>query len=278
MKVRIITAAICIALLLAVVSLPSIVLTVAMSLICAIAVYEILTITQMAKHVGLMIVSMLFAATAPFFTYMPSSVVFVLCVIYMLALLILQIVFADKIPLEKVGGSLLLSVLVSVSLSCISYLRMSGPKGSEDITGLFYVILSLAISWLADSGAYFVGTFLGKHKLCPRISPKKTVEGFIGGIVCSILFSLLTAWIFETFFLGASARISYGMVLVLAIIGAPLSVVGDLFASILKRTYGVKDFGNIFPGHGGVMDRFDSLVTVLPMMYFAVTNFSLVIY
>lgn len=278
MKVRLITAGICIALLFGVISLPSIVLTCFMSAICVIAVHEILTVTHMAKHISLKIVSLLFAATAPFFAYMPAAIKFVTCVAYMLALLILQIIFPEKVPLEKVGGSLLLSVCVAVSLSCISYLRTAGPAGPEDITGLFYMMLTLVIAWLTDSGAYFVGTFFGKHKLCPRISPKKTVEGLIGGIVCSILCSLFTAWIYQSFFLGASGRVSYTMVFILALIGSPLSVVGDLFASVLKRTYGVKDFGNIFPGHGGVMDRFDSLIPVLPVVYFAVTNFSLVIY
>ncbi len=277
MKVRLITAGVCIALLLMVVSLPSLVLACFMSAISAIAVYEILAVTQMAKHISLKVVSLLFAATAPFFAYLPPSLIFLICVVYMLALLILQIVFPEKVPLEKVGGSLLLSVLVAVSLSCVCYLRTAGPDGPEDGTGLFYLMLSLVIAWLTDSGAYFVGTFFGKHKLCPRISPKKTVEGLIGGIVCSVLCSLFTAWIYQTCFLGAAGRVSYGMVFVLALIGSPLSVVGDLFASILKRTYGVKDFGHIFPGHGGVMDRFDSLIPVLPAMYIVITNFSLVI-
>ena len=137
-------------------------------------------------------------------------------------------------------------------------------------------MLALIIAWLADSGAYFVGTFLGKHKLCPRISPKKTVEGLIGGIACSVLFSLFAGWVYQTAVLGDTAHVSYRTILAVSLIGAPLSVVGDLFASLIKRRCNVKDFGNLFPGHGGMMDRFDSLLFVLPVVYLTVSNFKLI--
>ena len=105
--------------------------------------------------------------------------------------------------------------------------------------------------------AYLVGSAIGKHKLIPEISPKKTVEGAIGGIVFTALACLLYGFILEKFF---ALSVNY---LFLAVIGVILSVVsqlGDLFASMIKREYGVKDYGNIFPGHGGIMDRFDSVL------------------
>ncbi len=264
MKTRIITGVIAAAALLVVLFLPwTIVLTVAMSFICGIAVHEVLTATKMIGHRGLKVLVIAFALVAPFFDRMTVMEVVTICVGYVLAVILLHLRYHDVLPLEKVGGVFLLSVMIAVSLSCLSYLRNAG------IHGLFYVFLALIISWMSDIGAYFIGTFFGKHKLCPNISPKKTVEGLIGGIGFSILMSLFAGFIYQAFFLQDSA-VSYWTIFGLALIGAPLSVIGDLFASLIKRRCGIKDFGNFFPGHGGMMDRFDSLLFVLPIVYFAV--------
>ncbi|MBQ9964621.1 MAG: CDP-archaeol synthase, partial [Clostridia bacterium] len=104
---------------------------------------------------------------------------------------------------------------------------------------------------------------------------RSEVEGLIGGIISAILFSLLAAWIYAAILQG-EAGVSYFEVFVLALICAPLSVVGDLLASWVKRRYGVKDFGNIFPGHGGMMDRFDSLLLVFPVFFAVVQMFPLI--
>lgn len=124
----------------------------------------------------------------------------------------------------------------------------------------------------ATSGAYFVGTFLGKHKLCPTISPKKTVEGLIGGFVVSVLASVLAGWLYQLYLTsqGITAMVSLWQIALIALLLAPLSVAGDLFASIIKRQCHVKDFGSIMPGHGGVMDRFDSVLFVAPVMFILV--------
>ena len=269
MKTRIITALIAAAALLVVLFLPwPVVLTCAMSLICGIAVYEVLSVTKTSRYRVLKAVAILFAVAAPFFSRMSPAAVAAICLVYVLMFLALCVRYSKGVTPKQVGGAFLLSVLISLSLSCVSYLRTTSPRADGD--GLFYVILAMVIAWLSDSGAYFVGTFLGKHKLCPRISPKKTVEGLIGGILFSVLFSLLTGWIYETAFLDGGASVSYWTILGLSLVCAPLSVVGDLFASLIKRRCGVKDFGKIFPGHGGMMDRFDSLLFVLPVVYITV--------
>lgn len=274
MKTRLITAGIAAALFLFVLFIPwSVALTVATSVICGLAVYEMLTVTKVVQHRGLETAAIVFAVVAPFFGRMNGGWVFILCLLYVLALVFLTIRYHDLVTIDKVGMVFLLSVLVAVSLSCLSYLRTSGERDSD---GLFYVFLALLIAWMADSGAYFVGTFFGKHKLCPRISPKKTVEGLLGGIAVSVSISMLAGFVYESAVLKGTAGVSYGEIFVLALIGAPLSVVGDLFASIIKRRCGVKDFGNIFPGHGGMMDRFDSLLFVLPTVLLAVRLFPLV--
>ncbi len=274
MKTRLITGAIAAALFLIVLFIPwSVALTIAVSFICGLAVFEVLSVTKVVQHRGLEVAAIAFAVIAPFFGRMNGGWVFVVCLLYVLVLVFLSLRYHESVSIDKVGIVFLLSVLVSVSLSCLSYLRTTGERDSD---GLFYVFLALLMAWMADTGAYFIGTFFGKHKLCPRISPKKTVEGLFGGIAVSVVISLLAGLIYESAVLKGTAQVSYGEIFVLALICAPLSVVGDLFASIIKRRCGVKDFGNFFPGHGGMMDRFDSLLFVLPIVLLTVSMFPLV--
>ena len=149
-------------------------------------------------------------------------------------------------------------VLVPQAMSCIVRIdRMDSENG------LFLLVMGLCGAWIADTGAYFTGVAFGKHKLCPEISPKKTIEGFVGGIVVTgIVFVAATAIRAGKFQLS-SACILFVMGAVCAVIGT----VGDLSASMVKRQIGFKDYGKIMPGHGGMMDRFDSVLFVLPTFY-----------
>lgn len=121
------------------------------------------------------------------------------------------------------------------------------------IMGFFFII------WASDTGAYFAGRSFGKHKLAERLSPKKTVEGFVGGIIASALVAFLISHYNST--LGVNAWILCGIVLAIA------GTAGDLFESMLKRQLGVKDSGNILPGHGGILDRFDSTYFAAPVYW-----------
>lgn len=266
MKTRIITGVLAGALMLLILFLPwSIVLTVATSLITAIAVYEVFTVTGIHRHGGVDSVAIVFALIAPFLSRMPERAATITCVMYAVMLLLLTALYRKEVSAKRLAAVFAVSVIVTVSLSCMSYIRtIPSPRDSD---GLFYLILAMMSAWVADTGAYFVGSFFGKHKLCPRLSPKKTVEGLIGGMVFSVVFCLLTGYVYQLC-LGDVAEVSYGGIFLLALICAPLSVVGDLFASLIKRICKVKDYGKIFPGHGGMMDRFDSLLFVLPVVYF----------
>ncbi|KFE42864.1 MULTISPECIES: phosphatidate cytidylyltransferase [Staphylococcus] len=126
--------------------------------------------------------------------------------------------------------------------------------------GLHYILFGLLIVWLTDTGAYLFGRSFGKHKLWPVISPNKTIEGFIGGLLCSLLVPL--AFMFFVPF-------DYGMiwVLIMTIVLSAFGQLGDLVESGFKRHFGVKDSGRLLPGHGGILDRFDSFMFVLPLMY-----------
>ena len=124
--------------------------------------------------------------------------------------------------------------------------------------GIYYLLMMLNFSSICDMGAYFVGVTIGKHKLCPEISPKKTVEGAVGGILTSVLFSFIFSFAF-----GMTEKLIPCLVLTL-----PLCIVGmlgDLFASTIKRSVGIKDYGSLIPGHGGVLDRVDSILLISPI-------------
>lgn len=125
--------------------------------------------------------------------------------------------------------------------------------------GLLWVVLAMVLTWSADTGAYFAGRFLGKRKLFPRVSPKKTIEGVYGGVFLTVLVAIgyTQTWLPEVSMLSAGIM---GAVL------AVLSVVGDLVESMMKRAYGVKDSGKFMPGHGGIIDRLDSLLFTFPAM------------
>lgn len=128
-------------------------------------------------------------------------------------------------------------------------------------TGLIYIIFALFTIWATDSGAYFVGRSLGKRKLWPEISPNKTIEGFFGGIVSAVIVGLL-------FHLFSNIDLSFIKLLLLSIVIAVFGQLGDLVQSAYKRHYGVKDSGKLLPGHGGILDRLDSLIFVLPILHF----------
>ncbi len=124
--------------------------------------------------------------------------------------------------------------------------------------GIYCLLLLLNFSSVNDMGAYFVGVKFGKHKLCPEISPKKTVEGALGGLASSIIVSIILALCFKKSLLIALA---------ITIPFCAISVVGDLLASAIKRSVGLKDYSNLIPGHGGILDRVDSVIMVAPIMY-----------
>ncbi len=127
--------------------------------------------------------------------------------------------------------------------------------------GIYYLLLMLNFACVCDIGAYFVGVTLGKHKLCPNLSPKKTVEGALGGITSSIIVSAIICICF-----GKSILLS----LVLTIPFCILGMIGDLFASAIKRSVGLKDYSHLIPGHGGILDRVDSIIMIAPFLAFAI--------
>lgn len=172
--------------------------------------------------------------------------------IIVLLLLIYTVIVKNKFTFDHASFSLFGALYVGIGFY---YLIETRAVGME------YVIYALLVIWMTDTGAYFVGRKIGKHKLWPEISPNKTIEGFVGGILSAIIFACL----FQAFFPIAS---SYFILIGVTIIASMIGQLGDLVESAIKRHYDVKDSGKILPGHGGILDRFDSLLFVLPLLHF----------
>ena len=149
------------------------------------------------------------------------------------------------------------AVFMSVSYIAVSFTSMALTRYT--LNGQYTFVLVFVAAWMCDSFAYFTGRLFGKHKLAPHLSPKKTVEGSIGGIVFAILGCMLYGLVVEKA-TGLSAR--YHVLAATGLILSVVSQIGDLWASLIKREYGVKDYSQMMPGHGGVMDRFDSIIAI----------------
>lgn len=263
MKLRIITAVIGITLLVIVLVLPPIALMIALSAICGLAMAEMLGTSNKEVDKTLLAASVLYSAATPFFVLwdnlLPASII---TLTYLLLTICIQICRHSSLAIEQTGFSFFMSLIFPISFSCLAYIRVFSERD-----GLFLVLLAIVIPWMCDMGAYFVGTFFGKHKLCPNISPKKTVEGLVGGMVVSLISALAVSLVYRNFFLKDEGSVQIWPVVIFTLICAPLSVLGDLFASLIKRQRNVKDFGHIMPGHGGIMDRFDSFLLAVPFFY-----------
>ncbi|MCD8105918.1 MAG: phosphatidate cytidylyltransferase [Lachnospiraceae bacterium] len=178
-------------------------------------------------------------------------------------LILLMAVYVFSFPRyrsEQVTGAFFGFVYVAVMLSCIYELRAMTD-------GAFLVWLIFLASWGSDTCAYCVGVLIGKHRMTPRLSPKKSVEGAIGGVVGAALLGMIYAC-------AISGQISVGgirgvlLIAVICAVGALISMVGDLAASAIKRNHDIKDYGTLIPGHGGILDRFDSVIFVAPVIYY----------
>ena len=129
--------------------------------------------------------------------------------------------------------------------------------------GRFYIMIPFVIAFISDSGAYFAGRFLGKHKLAPTISPKKTVEGAVGGLLGAVLGMVIYGLVLQFAF---DFSVNYFACVVYGLLGAVAGIFGDLCFSCIKRQTGIKDYSNLIPGHGGILDRFDSNIIIAPLV------------
>jgi len=238
-----------------------ILLNLLVAVVCLLSSYEFFCAINIKNFYFLSISSLLFTILVPIFAN--ESLCQIFWYIYTIITFLIMI-FNKNIKFKDVLVSYSITVMISFALSSLIFLRNIGGK-----IGSFYVLTALGIAWFSDTGAYFGGSFFGRQKLCPDISPKKTVEGVISGAVSSVIIMALLGIALENkLFSGISAGINYIPYMITCLIGSFIAVLGDLCFSLLKRGLNIKDFGNVLPGHGGILDRFDSVIFVAPFVYF----------
>lgn len=288
MKQRVITAVVLLALLAVVVwQINTPVLVLVIAFLAAVAANEIMRCAKV-ENTFIRVVATGYAACVPFFasakalTPWVSEAVWgkvigaVPGVVYLIALVLVLLLAMLKgyayTTFEDVAVSVFAGALVPFVFSV--FIRLRDMFQIEQF-GIYLIFYGLICALATDSGAQLAGMAFGKHKMSPNISPKKTVEGAIGGLIFSLILNAVAIILYNRL---ADFKMDEFAVTVLLAACLPVSflgMMGDLSASVLKRNFGVKDFGKIFPGHGGVMDRFDSSMFTLPVTYaLALTVFS----
>lgn len=185
---------------------------------------------------------------------------------------------AGRVSFLRVGGLIFFSEILMFCFYCFVYLKRMFPVAQYEYDAIFYLMIALCYAWGGDSTAYFAGRLFGKHKLAPTVSPKKTVEGAIGNVFGSMLYGVVATLIYQACS-GRAQGLQVGtveipLVLIVAVLGAfgaALGIFGDLFASVVKRQCETKDYGAVFPGHGGIVDRFDSVMLIVPFVTLVMT-------
>ena len=259
MKTRLIAAAILLPLLILLLFVaPKICTAIVGAIVSAIAVYELLYGTGIVKHVRLCVYTALTGAWVTLWCGLGIGYVWLLAgFLVFWALLFMELMLSElKLPFEKLAVCVVAGAVVPFFIGALVRLLYAE-------NGRFLVAIPFVLAFMSDSGAYFVGLAFGKHKLAPVISPKKTVEGLFGGILGAVVGLLIYGLILQVFF---KFQVNYWYILLYGLLGSLAGVFGDLSLSAIKRQTGIKDYGNLIPGHGGVLDRFDSMMMVAPLM------------
>ena len=186
-----------------------------------------------------------------------NSIYLIACfIVLFLGELFVYVVTFPKYRAEQIAFAVFAFLYAPVMLSFIDFIRMGE-------NGIYMVWFILICSWGSDTCAYCVGKLIGKRKIFPVLSPKKSLEGCIGGVLGAALIGVGSGW-----FVMERTPGNLTLAAVICALGAVVSMVGDLAASAIKRNKGIKDYGKLIPGHGGIMDRFDSVIVTAPLIYF----------
>lgn len=237
---------------------------VVMTLLTVLGTYEMLGCVGVRKIYLISIPSIVAAASSALGAYFLSyATCLAIVMIYLTVMLSLCVFFDEKVKVNDV-----LSTFTAILYVMLCFAAFITIRKMQDV-GFYLFLLVFIAAWVTDTFAYFTGILFGKHKLIPRISPKKTVEGAVGGIV----FCILSFWVYGLVLANCfDVRVNMPVLPALGFVMSIISQIGDLIASAIKRCYGIKDYGNIFPGHGGVLDRFDSIMISSMFLLFAAEN------
>ena len=258
-KTRLLSGIVLVAVALALIITGGNVLLAGLTIVSLIGVFELYRVFQIEKTlvgaVGYIAVVVYYADLL--WHFIPDSMMFVLGTL--IVIMAVYVFSFPKFKADQVFAGFIGVFYVAVMLSCIYQTR-------ELPAGKYIVWLIFLCSWGCDTCAYCVGMLIGKHKMSPKLSPKKSVEGAVGGVLGAALLTIIYGFIFKN-----QMEISTEYIFVLAgisAVGALISMVGDLAASAIKRNYDIKDYGKLIPGHGGILDRFDSVIFTAPIIYY----------
>ena len=213
------------------------------------------------------ILMMIFVLFLPDKSWMIKTA-FATAFLYIFVTFSVSMLSSGNVRMSQTAELVSVSAYIAIGFLCIILTRYATESHIDGdvrkILGNYLYMLIFLGAWSTDTGAYFVGVTMGKHKLIPGVSPNKTVEGAIGGVFgCAAGYAIYGA----VLTLADNVKVNWGMLMLLAVIIAVVDQLGDLIASYIKREQRIKDFGTIFPGHGGVLDRFDSIIAIAPVIY-----------
>ncbi len=266
MKTRILTGLVLIPVLVLVLLSNVYVITGAIALMSLAGLYEFYKATGIKNSKLLSLLGYVAGLAIVLDRHIPSRFAMPLIYIFMLLLFVIMLKEHKTISVNQAGLTIFSIIYIPVFLSTLIEIYLLG-------NGIYYIWIVFIGAFMTDTFAYFSGYFFGRHKLCPNISPKKTVEGSIGGSICSVGIVLLYGLLLDKRF---GIDISYIRLGILGLLIAIISQIGDLTASVIKRKYGVKDYGTIFPGHGGILDRLDSIIVTAPLVYIYISTIGIV--
>lgn len=259
MKTRIIAGTILASVLfLVVLVLPKEFAAVIMGILQAVASYELLYRTKLVTKPRLVIYSAVMAFAIAIWSFYDAVHAYFVLMMLAYFLLMFSEMMRDHVKMRFETLS-----MCFVGGLVVPYLMSSVVRILAGNTGRYVILIPFLIACICDAGAYFVGVKFGKHKLAPVVSPNKTIEGAVGGIVSGVIAMLVYAFILDV---PLKFDVSYGAAVVYGILGCLVGELGDLCFSVIKRQTGIKDYGNLIPGHGGVLDRFDSILAVAPLI------------
>lgn len=237
---------------------PKIVTALCLGIMCAIASYEMLYNTKLVRHPRMLIYTMIVAFLVSIWSFLGSVTVFAAVI----ALVFFVMLFTETM-LSEMKISYTRCCLCFTSGLILPYMLCAIVRILMQPDGRFFVLVPFAVVFISDSFAYLVGMKFGKHKLSPVISPNKSIEGVIGGMAVTIVGMVIYGLVLQ---LGFNFRVNYFFVIIYAVVGSAAGVFGDLCLSVIKRQTNIKDYGYLIPGHGGILDRFDSMIVVAPLM------------
>ena len=266
MAIRIISAIVGLLVLGVIMFSKEIVLSAAIAVVASVAVYEALKAYGFSKNKFFVLSGAITSVLYALVNYIDKDLISLLLFVMIVLFVVVLLLHHETIKTKDIFAVIFSVFIIPFVFSTLGYIR-------KVQFGEYLIWLPFISAWLTDTFAYFGGKFFGRHKLCPKISPKKTVEGSVSGIFGAVIGYIVYGLIIKNVW---NLNVNMVAFVIISLVTSVLSQMGDLFASTIKRENGVKDFGNLMPGHGGALDRFDSLILTAPFILICIKIITLI--